>query len=90
MRATRALKAIRRLASEGLVKFTQYGERRRAERAIATWDVIFALAHAVHCRLQGNGRWWVLGEDSDRAELKIVVEIRENVIVVNTFRGDEE
>ena len=60
------------------------------ERAISPDDVVAVLKRASVCWLQTNGRWKLEGTDSDGESLFVLVEIQEAVVVVNTFRGDED
>jgi len=53
-------------------------------------DVVAVLKKASRCWLQTNGRWKLEGTDSDGESLFVSIELQEIVVVVNTFRGDED
>ena len=90
MSRKQALRAIRRLARDGLYAISDYCERRMVERDVMPEDVECALCHAVAAREQANARWRVEGPDIDQQALSMVVELRANLVVVTLFRGDED
>lgn len=60
------------------------------ERMIMPWDLTHALTRSSSCRLQENARWSVTGRAEDGEELRMVVELQANVVVVTLFWPDEE
>jgi hypothetical protein len=60
------------------------------ERFISEDDVLAVFKSASGCWLQTNGRWKLEGTDCDGESLFVLIELQEVVVVVNTFRGDED
>ena len=86
MNATRARRRIRELGRARRVRFTGYAALRMLQRGVAAAEVFRVLTTAQRCYAQANERWRLVGED-----LMVVVELTdEAVVVVTSFRGDED
>jgi hypothetical protein len=83
--ATRARRQIRELARRGRVRFTEYSTLRMLQRQIAAAEVFRVLVSSQTCYAQPNGRWRLVGEG-----LTVIVELKEDAIVVTMFRGSED
>ena len=59
------------------------------ERDATPQDVYEVLTRAPLCRRADAGRWRLDGVDRIGERLSLVVEVRDGVIVVTLFRGDE-
>jgi len=77
-----ALQEVREYARRGLWSIDIHAYERMDEFGIEEGDVESALAHAISCRTQPNGRWRVVGPDRDGNGLKVIIEVTRRILVV--------
>ena len=88
--SARALKTIRRLARAARWELTGHAIARMTERGFGHKDILAVLGGAgTTCRRGEPGRWRLDGSARGGDPLSLSVEIRELVVVVTLFGGDE-
>ena len=89
MKGSEAKRRIRTLARSGRIFVEDHAWAAMEERCVPFADLRHALEHAESCRSQPNGRWQVVGRDSDRDVLRLIVELHDDLLVITVYRGDE-
>jgi len=87
MDATAAMHEIRRLALQWRIEVVGHARQRLRERGADRGDVRNALMGCTKCTASddGPGRWKVWGEDLDGDELRVIVVIEADAVVVTLF-----
>jgi hypothetical protein len=81
-----ALEQIQRAGTQDNFEIErQHARPQMRARGVTREDVRYGLMYATLCTLQTNGRWKVPTKDEDQDTLILILELRDDVLVITVF-----
>lgn len=66
-------------------RLTKHAEQRCIERGVTIEDISAVLLSPTKLQREENNKWRILGQDLDDIELKIIAEIRSDILIITLF-----
>ncbi len=85
MSATAAARQVRELAKQDKIYITKHALERMTERKFTYEGIKRALSFAVRAVASTNDSWEIYGKDDDGRDCKVVVAIKDSIIVITVM-----